>query len=100
MPLPILTEEEIEELISQKKAKLGVIFFVVYSFFYAGFVLIGVFNYELLSLEVMKGVNLAVMYGIALIVFAVLLGVLYNYFCSRYEDSAVAYAADRKEVQK
>lgn len=100
MSLSTLTEEEIEELISQKKAKLGVIFFVIYSFFYAGFVLIGVFNYELLSLQVMEGVNLAVMYGIALIVFAVLLGVLYNYFCSKYENSASTYATDREEVQK
>ncbi|RKD16111.1 hypothetical protein BCY91_04270 [Pelobium manganitolerans] len=71
---------------SSKKAKLGVIFFLIYSFFYAGFVVIGVFNYELLSQEFALGLNLALFYGMGLIVFAVLLGILYNFLCSRYED--------------
>ena len=71
---------------SKKKASLGVWFFFIYLIFYAGFVVIGVLNYELLALEVAAGLNLALVYGIGLIVFAVLLGILYNYFCSRYED--------------
>ena len=71
---------------SEKKARLGVWFFFIYLFFYAGFVAIGVMNYELLAQEVIGGLSLAIFYGIGLIVFAVLLGILYNYFCSRYED--------------
>ena len=71
---------------SKKKARLGVRFFFLYLFFYAGFVVIGVFNYELLAQEVAMGLSLALFYGIGLIVFAVLLGILYNNFCSRYED--------------
>ena len=71
---------------SAKKAKLGVWFFLIYSFFYAGFVVIGVVNYELLSHEVAFGLNLALFYGMGLIVFAVLLGMLYNFLCTRYED--------------
>ncbi|WP_207424866.1 DUF485 domain-containing protein [Desertivirga brevis] len=71
---------------SKKKAKLGVRFFFLYLFFYAGFVAIGVLNYELLSKEVIAGLNLALFYGIGLILFAVILGILYNNFCSRYED--------------
>lgn len=71
---------------SAKKAKLGVWFFFIYLFFYGGFVAIGVLNYEMLSIKVVAGLNLAVFYGMGLIVFAVLLGILYNFFCSRYED--------------
>jgi uncharacterized membrane protein (DUF485 family) len=71
---------------SKKKATLGVWFFFIYLVFYAGFVVIGVLNYELLATEVLAGLNLALIYGIGLIVFAVLLGILYNYFCSKYED--------------
>lgn len=71
---------------SAKKAKLGVWFFLIYSIFYVGFVVIGVVNYELLSQEVAFGLNLALFYGMGLIVFAVLLGILYNFLCSRYED--------------
>lgn len=79
---------------SAKKAKLGVWFFLIYSLFYAGFVVIGVVNYELLSQEIVFGLNLAIVYGVGLIVFAVLLGILYNFLCSRYEDDL------NKEEQK
>lgn len=71
---------------STKKARLGIIFFFIYLFFYGGFVIIGVVNYELLATDTLGGLNLATLYGLGLIVFAVLLGILYNYFCSRYED--------------
>lgn len=71
---------------SAKKARLGIIFFFLYLFFYGGFVIIGVINYELLATDTLGGLNLATLYGLGLIVFAVLLGILYNYFCSRYED--------------
>ena len=81
----ILTEPEVDNA-SEKKAKLGIKFFFLYLFFYAGFVAIGVLNYELLAAEVFRGINLAVFYGIGLIVFAVLLGLLYNFLCTRYED--------------
>ena len=36
---------------SKKKARLGVRFFFLYFIFYAGFVALGVFNYELLARE-------------------------------------------------
>ena len=71
---------------SAKKARLGVMFFFIYFIFYAGFVIIGVINYELLGEEFALGLSLALFYGVGLIVFAVLLGMLYNYLCTRYED--------------
>lgn len=73
------------DLASKKKAKLGVWFFFIYFIFYAGFVAIGVFNYELLSIKVL-GQNLAIVYGIGLIVFAVILGIIYNVICTQYEN--------------
>src|SRR5690606_14219685 len=78
--------EPVRDNALKKKARLGVIFFFIYLFFYGGFVAIGVLNYEQLAISVMGGINLALFYGIGLIVFAVLLGILYNYYCSRYED--------------
>jgi uncharacterized membrane protein (DUF485 family) len=71
---------------SKRKAGLGVWFFFLYLFFYAGFIAIGVLDYELLGQEVAFGLNLAIVYGLGLIIFAVLLGILYNNLCSRYED--------------
>lgn len=95
------TNNQVEEKdwVSKKKAKLGVIFFFIYLIFYAGFVTIGVLNYELLAIEVFSGVNLAICYGIGLILFAILLGILYNYFCTRYEDEGLSLTEINKEAE-
>ena len=71
---------------SKRKARLGVRLFLIFSAFYAGFVFIGVFNYELLGKKVLGELNLAIVYGFGLIIFAIIMGVIYNYFCTRFED--------------
>ena len=71
---------------AEKKAKLGVILFFVYTIIYAGFVAIGLTYPELMGLEVMAGQNLAIVYGFGLIVLAIVMGFVYNYFCSKMED--------------
>lgn len=81
------TSEE-KEIVTLQKSKLGVRLFFVYLICYAGFVILGVFQYELLATTVVAGLNLAITYGIGLILFAVILGIIYNYYCSRYEDQA------------
>lgn len=80
------TEEK--EIVTQQKSKLGVRLFFIYLICYAGFVILGVFKYELLATTVFAGLNLAVAYGIGLIVLAVIMGVVYNHFCTQYEDRA------------
>lgn len=80
------TEEK--ESVTQQKSKLGVRLFFIYLICYAGFVFLGVFNYELLATKVFAGLNLAVAYGMGLIIFAVILGVIYNFYCTKYEDQA------------
>ncbi len=69
-----------------KKAKLGVILFFVYTFIYASFVFIGLSNPEWMGIEILGGQNLAIIYGFGLIVLAILMGFVYNFFCSRMED--------------
>lgn len=71
---------------SKKKTKLGVRLFIVYSLVYAGFITIGVANYELMGKIVFRGQNLAVIYGFGLIVLAVVMGLIYNSVCTRYEN--------------
>lgn len=80
------TEEK--EIVTRQKSKLGVRLFFIYLICYAGFVALGVFNYELLSTTVFSGLNLAIVYGIGLILFAVIMGIIYNYYCTKYEDEA------------
>ncbi|MGO1244583.1 MAG: DUF485 domain-containing protein [Sphingobacteriaceae bacterium] len=77
---------EEKESTTRRKSRLGIRLFFVYLFFYAGFVAIGVFQYELLSIPIFGGLNLALGYGIGLIIFAVILGIIYNYLCTKYED--------------
>lgn len=79
------TSEE-KETLTKQKSSLGIRLFFIYLICYAGFVVIGVFQYELMSVSVFMGLNLALAYGIGLIVFAVILGIVYNYYCSKYED--------------
>ncbi|MCT4590187.1 MAG: DUF485 domain-containing protein [Carboxylicivirga sp.] len=71
---------------SKKKSKLGVILFIVYSIVYAGFVVVGVVNYELMGKIIVAGQNLAVVYGFGLIIFAIILGLIYNGICTNYEN--------------
>ncbi|TLX74132.1 DUF485 domain-containing protein [Labilibacter sediminis] len=71
---------------SKKKSKLGILLFIVYSVVYAGFVTIGVANYELMGKIVLGGQNLAIVYGFGLIIFAIILGLIYNAICTGYEN--------------
>ncbi len=68
------------------KAKLGIKLFWLYCAIYMGFVGIAVFAPETMKMPVLAGTNLAIIYGIALIVFAIVLGLLYNRVCTKKED--------------
>lgn len=82
---------EEKESLTQRKSLLGIRLFFIYLAFYAGFVAIGVFEYELLSIPIFGGINLALAYGIGLILFAVILGIIYNHYCSKFEDQAESH---------
>ena len=69
-----------------KKAKLGVKLFFVYTIIYAGFVVIGLTKPELMGLEFIGGLNIAIVYGFALIILAIVMGFVYNFFCTRMEN--------------
>ncbi len=69
-----------------KKSRLGVILFIVYTVIYAGFVLIGLTKPELMGLEIIGGQNIAIIYGFGLIILAIVMGFVYNFFCTRMEN--------------
>ncbi len=71
---------------AKKKSRLGVILFFIYLIVYVGFVTIGVVDYELMGKIVLGEQNLAVVYGFGLIILAILMGVFYNWQCTKYED--------------
>jgi len=71
---------------AEKKSKLGVILFFVYTIIYSGFVFIGLTKPELMGLELTGGQNIAIIYGFGLIALAIIMGFIYNYFCTKLED--------------
>ena len=75
---------------SDWKAKLGIKLFWLYCIIYMGFVGIAVFATEAMKITVLAGVNLAIIYGLALIIFAIILGLIYNHLCTKKEDEMSA----------
>jgi uncharacterized membrane protein (DUF485 family) len=71
---------------ASRKAKLGVKMFIAYTLIYAGFVLIGLTKPELMGLKVLGEQNLAIIYGFGLILLAIIMGFIYNYFCTKLEN--------------
>ena len=69
-----------------KKAKLGIKLFIFYILIYAGFVVIGLVDPELMGVHIIGKQNLAIVYGFGLIVLAIFMGFIYNSMCSRMED--------------
>ena len=68
------------------KTRLGVVMFIIYCVVYAGFVMTNVINEgRAMQTIVFAGLNLAVVYGFGLIIFALVLALLYNHLCTRKE---------------
>jgi uncharacterized membrane protein (DUF485 family) len=65
----------------QFNTRLGLILFAIYLVLYLGFVLINAFAAGLMDTIVLAGLNLAIVYGFALIVFAFVLAMIYGCLC-------------------
>jgi uncharacterized membrane protein (DUF485 family) len=71
---------------SDYKSKLGVYMFIAYVLVYAGFIVINVASPKLMGVIVFAGLNLALVYGVGLIVLAIVMGLIYNKLCTAKED--------------
>jgi uncharacterized membrane protein (DUF485 family) len=71
---------------AKRKTRLGIWMFLLYLIVYGIFVAIGVVNYEAMKILVLGDLNLAVTYGFGLIIFAIILGLIYNWRCTRIEN--------------
>ena len=75
-----------EDKASGKKAKLGIILFLCYASLYVIFISISLFYTELMSKKVIFGLNLAVTYGMGLILLTIIMGFIYSLVCTNMED--------------
>ena len=67
------------------KIRLGIRMFIFYSLFYAGFVFINIISPKSMSNIVLAGLNLATVYGFALIVVALIEALVYDWLCRKKE---------------
>lgn len=66
------------------KARVGIWMFLGYSVLYAGFILISVINPRLMELD-LGSLNLAIIYGLGLIIVALIMALIYNKICTKAE---------------
>ena len=62
-----------------RNSRIGLFLFMIYLAFYAGFMLLSAFNPEAMSKPFLAGVNLAIIYGMALILAALVLAAIYMF---------------------
>ncbi len=79
---PVAREQEDTAVVAHN-TRMGVILFVVYVLFYGGFMALSAFWPEIMSKPFLRGVNLAVVYGFALIVAALVLALVYMKTCRK-----------------
>jgi uncharacterized membrane protein (DUF485 family) len=64
-------------------ARAGLVLFFVYLAFYAGFMGLAAFAPDAMATPVLAGVNLAITYGMGLIVGALVVAAIYMWVCGR-----------------
>lgn len=69
------------------KRHLGLIMLAVYGVIYIAFIVINVAWPKAMGVIVVAGLNLAIVFGFALIVIAFLMALFYNWACTRHEKS-------------
>ena len=79
---PVAKEEEDAAVVAHN-TRMGVILFVVYVVFYGGFMALSAFWPEVMSQPFLRGANLAVVYGFALIAAALVLAMVYMRVCRK-----------------
>jgi uncharacterized membrane protein (DUF485 family) len=65
----------------RRKTAIGVRMTLLYLVVYSGFVALSVFRPGWLGVRTVFGLNLAVSYGLGLIIIAIIFAIVYNYLC-------------------
>ena len=67
------------------KVRIGIYMILLYALVYFGFIVINISKPFLMERIIFGGLNLAVVYGIGLILFALILALIYHSMCSKKE---------------
>jgi uncharacterized membrane protein (DUF485 family) len=75
-----------EDKATAYKERLGIYLFIVYCVVYGVFVALNTISPKLMGMIIFSGLNLAVVYGMGLIILAIVMGIIYNNMCTKAED--------------
>lgn len=78
-----------KDLAGEYKMRLGIWMFAFYALFYASFVAINLMAPHWMGLIIIGGLNLATVYGFALIIVALVEALVYDALCTRKEDETL-----------
>ena len=78
----------------RRKSRIGMRMTLLYSVVYVGFVALSVFTPACMGARAILGLNLAVAYGLGLIVVAVVLALVYNQLCRNRTTGTAANSAN------
>lgn len=71
----------VEEAFERRKSAIGIRMTLLYSIVYGGFVVVSVFQPQWMGVRAVLGLNLAVAYGLFLIIIAIVFALVYNHLC-------------------
>ncbi|MDR3585433.1 MAG: DUF485 domain-containing protein [Desulfosporosinus sp.] len=77
-----------DKALDKRKSRLGVVMFVIYTVIYAGFLIINVWDNQIMRISI-GSLNVAIVYGFVLIVLALVLAIIYNHICTSAEKLTV-----------
>lgn len=81
----VKSEDEGSDLALGYRTRIGIQLFFIYALVYVIFIVINLVSPLLMERIVFLGMNLAITYGIGLIVFAIFLALIYNRLCAKME---------------
>jgi uncharacterized membrane protein (DUF485 family) len=92
MPAPTTPPAATGDHAIRFKQRFGILLCAIYALVYASFVAISVYDVTLMDTLMPFGLNLAIFYGLGLIVFALLLAMIYSRACAAKEKSGALIA--------
>jgi uncharacterized membrane protein (DUF485 family) len=75
-----------DEVVARRNARYGLLLFAIYLVNYGAFVALNAFSPAVMAEEAFAGLNLAVAYGLELIVAALVLAAVYGWLCRKPKE--------------